>query len=237
MQTEDIFRDVTAILFDFGGTIEYPGEHLNERFERHLREHVSEVDVRLIDEFALETVRYLYSVPESKTMPYSEVLRFFVTSCAEKMGWGRETWVEDVIQAFIAESAAEVEKNKPVLRRIKEHYRIAVLSNNYGNTEGILRDYGIRDLFEAVYDSTVVGLRKPYVEFFQHGLNDLGWKAEETAYIGDRFERDVPGPKQLGMKTILVVGTLDKPSPDESMVDAKVSCLADLLNLLPRLKG
>ncbi len=226
-------ESVKALLFDFGGTIEYPGEHLNERLIRYLEPFHSGVDIGQIDVVALETVRYLYSIPESRTMSYAAVLQFFVFACLERLELPKAPWWDAIVERFLQESLEEVHRNSPVLKTLKKKYCMAVLSNNYGNTAGFLRDYGIDHLFEAVYDSTLVGLRKPYPEFFQHALNDLNWKAEETAYIGDRFDRDVETPKSLGMKTIWVVGKHSKPCPDPSLVDAQIACLADLLVVLP----
>lgn len=230
----DTFRLVNNLLFDFGGTIEYPGEHLNERLIKYLEPYGTGIVISQIDTVALETVRHLYSIPDSRTLSYAEVLRFFVFSCLERLGVPKSDWWDDVVSRFLSESQAEVHKNIPVLTTLKEKYRLAVLSNNYGNTEGILRDYGIDHFFEAIYDSTVVGLRKPYPEFFQYALDDLGWKAEETAYIGDRFDRDMEAPKLLGMKTIWVVGGTERSCPDERLVDARISCLADIVTRLPR---
>lgn len=236
MNSEKIDR-LQALLFDFGGTIEYPGLHLNERLELYMEPFVEKVSIEDIDRVALETVRYLYSIPESKTMPYQTVVDYFVRSCLTKLGYGNSPWVEEIVQRFHDDSNQEVQRNRPVLEKIREKYRIAVLSNNYGNTEGILSDFGILDLFEKVYDSTVVGLRKPYKEFFQHALEDLGWDAETTAYVGDRYDRDIEAPKELGMVTIWVMGNGEiKPCPNPGLVNLKIRNLSDLLDVLPKFR-
>jgi len=234
MTESNTLEGVNALLFDFGGTLEYPGLHLNQRLERALRKRVGDFDTDSMNAASLSTIRGLYDHPDSPKMSYPEILVTFVAATLGGMGY--DHLAKEIAQEMITDSAEEMARNKPVLESIRQHYRIAVLSNNYGNTEGFLRDYEVAHLFEKIYDSTLIGLRKPGKEIFQYALDGLGWKAEETAYVGDRWERDVHGPKSLGMKTIMVMGDIEKPGTEPTLLDARIRSLYELPKILTRMK-
>jgi putative hydrolase of the HAD superfamily len=92
-------------------------------------------------------------------------------------------------------------------------YRLAVISNADGRVESVLRQVGLRDPFEFVVDSALVGYEKPDPRIFEEGLRRLGLPAPETAYVGDLFPVDVVGARRVGMQALLLdpAGTLDLP--------------------------
>jgi len=84
---------------------------------------------------------------------------------------------------------------------LRGQYRLGVVSNfDYAPTvHRILADGGILGRFETVVVSDQVGWRKPRPVIFQRALTELGIKAEECLFIGDRPEIDVAGAKAMGM--------------------------------------
>jgi putative hydrolase of the HAD superfamily len=92
-------------------------------------------------------------------------------------------------------------------------YRLAVISNADGRVEAVLRQVGLRDPFEFVVDSALVGYEKPDPRIFEEGLRRLGLQGSETAYVGDLFPVDVVGARRVGMQALLLdpAGTLDLP--------------------------
>lgn len=62
----------------------------------------------------------------------------------------------------------------------------------------ILDDYGIRGYFRDVTLSSVTGYRKPDVNIFKVSLYQMRSKAENCAYVGDTYSRDIVGANRAG---------------------------------------
>ena len=62
----------------------------------------------------------------------------------------------------------------------------------------ILDDYGIRDYFRDVTLSSVTGYRKPDTNIFKVSLWQMRSKAENCAYVGDTYSRDILGAIRAG---------------------------------------
>ena len=79
---------------------------------------------------------------------------------------------------------------------------MAVISNSEGQVEEILQDLGLREYFEIVIDSFIVGVEKPDPRIFKIALERLGWDRSDTIYIGDIFYMDIWGANQAGLGAI-----------------------------------
>jgi HAD superfamily hydrolase (TIGR01549 family) len=97
---------------------------------------------------------------------------------------------------------------RAVLDRIRERFRIAVISNADGKIETILSRCGIAECFETVTDSGIVGFEKPRPEIFFAALKTMNTRAEESLYVGDVYSVDYVGATSAGMRALLfdVVG-------------------------------
>ena len=89
----------------------------------------------------------------------------------------------------------------PLLRRLAERYRLAVVSNfDYTPTAlDILQRAGVVELFGAVVISDAVGWRKPKREIFDAALGRLAVGPEDALFVGDRADIDVLGAQRVGM--------------------------------------
>jgi putative hydrolase of the HAD superfamily len=90
------------------------------------------------------------------------------------------------------------------LALLKHRYLLAVVTDAqsaYAVPE--LRSAGIAEYFEPIIVSGDYGYRKPDPRLFQAALEELQLRPDQAIFIGnDRF-RDIFGPQQIGMKTIL----------------------------------
>jgi len=82
--------------------------------------------------------------------------------------------------------------------------RLAVVSNSDGRAEEALAAAGIRDRFELVIDSQIVGVEKPDPRIFALTLEQLGLPAAAALYVGDVYEVDVIGARRAGLDVILL---------------------------------
>lgn len=62
----------------------------------------------------------------------------------------------------------------------------------------------VRDLFDVVMISEVMGLKKPSEELFRIAFEKLGMKAEDTVFVGDSAEDDMIPSGKLGCHCIMI---------------------------------
>ena len=108
--------------------------------------------------------------------------------------------------------------------------RLVVVSNSDGTVEDLLTDVGLREFFDAVVDSHIVGYEKPNPKIFLHALEVVGASAETTLHVGDLYEADVVGARAAGVHALLL-----DPYNDWSTVDCERA--VNLTELLRRLSG
>jgi putative hydrolase of the HAD superfamily len=81
---------------------------------------------------------------------------------------------------------------------------LGVVSNSEGRVEQALEAAGLREYFDVVVDSGVLGIEKPDPQIFQAALTALGVAAEEALYVGDLYEVDIVGARSAGMEAVLL---------------------------------
>ena len=94
-----------------------------------------------------------------------------------------------------------------LIKALKSKYRIYLLSNtNNIHIDAFKKQLGnakwedFCNLFDKMYLSHEVGLRKPNAEIFKHILTEQKLKAEEVFFIDDSPQH-IEGAKKLGIKT------------------------------------
>ena len=93
---------------------------------------------------------------------------------------------------------------RAALDRIRQNFRIAVISNADGGIERVLSRCGIADCFEAITDSGIVGIEKPRAEIFEAALQAMKAHAGESLYVGDVYSVDYIGARNAGMEAVLL---------------------------------
>lgn len=97
----------------------------------------------------------------------------------------------------------------PLLRKISGNYRIFLLSNTNAihipvfNAE-VNRQFGenvFHSLFEKIYFSYMVNMRKPDSEIFEFVLNENRLRPEETFFIDDS-KQHIEGAQKTGINTL-----------------------------------
>ena len=79
-------------------------------------------------------------------------------------------------------------------------YVLGVISNSVGTLAGQLESTGLRDNFQAIFDSALVGVEKPHPEIFQMALASAGVAAHEAIFVGDTNATDVGGAELAGWR-------------------------------------
>ena len=222
---------IRALLFDFGGTLDGNGIHWRDRTYRFLQEAYPEIDRETFDRVDRASVDRLIDSGNGPRLSLRETMDVIATGIYEGLGLdleGKDRYVD-----FFCEGAKEsLDRNRCWLATLRDQYRLGVISNNFGNTQGWCDDYNLSPLLDIVVDSTVVGVSKPEAGIFHTALTGLGVSSEEAIYTGDTYLDDVVGAKRAGMWAAWLVGEEDKECLDASLVDVQLTTLPELKRFL-----
>ena len=97
--------------------------------------------------------------------------------------------------------------------------RVAALTNNWLSEERADGTGALRDLFDAFFESSVLGLQKPDPRIYQHACRALAIEPDEAVFLDD-IGRNLKAARALGMATIKV------DTPDQALAE-----LASLLDI------
>jgi len=120
------------------------------------------------------------------------------------------------------------------LRRCRAHFRTACLTNNMplpADPDDPLtrqRDHlfePLRPLFEHVFESSLLGLRKPDPAFYRHACQSMSLAPQEVVFLDDLGVNLKPA-RELGMHTIKV------ESPPQALTELEAELGIPLLDCL-----
>lgn len=224
-----------TIIFDFGATLDTNGIHWFYVFKQeHLKYNSFLSDEQLRD-------AYIYG---EQTIAKQHLINSednFLQTLIVKVGLQYERLfqqgvilenmyhIQEVAQACYLFAKQNILYVKPMLEDLANDYRLAIVSNFYGNLESVLRDYGIRDLFEVVIESAVIGVSKPDKKLLLTCFQQMNIKPEQAIVVGDSYKKDISPAKQLGYKTIWLKGKSWKETPTFTPLADKT--ITDILEL------
>jgi HAD superfamily hydrolase (TIGR01549 family) len=216
-----------SLLFDYGGTLDSDGITFLDRFRAIYKEEGIEspgFDRAFYDaEDALPARHVLQGLDLEQTC------RLLVRDMLTVLAPGRMDRADAIAGRFAADCRRQFARLKPVLERLSRRYRLGIVSNFYGNLEGILVAEGLRPLFGVVADSGVVGVIKPEPAIFLHALRTLGSTPAECVMVGDSVKRDIAGAAGLGMRKALVCAADAPPAAGQDWTIRSVSELEAVL--------
>ncbi len=103
---------------------------------------------------------------------------------------------------FTEESLRQLAQSAALLSRLRERYRIGIVSNFYGNLRAVCDEVGLSPSITVAVDSTLVGCKKPDPRIFQAALDALGASPAEAVFVGDSLRRDMAGARAMGMRHV-----------------------------------
>ncbi len=110
---------------------------------------------------------------------------------------------------------------------------MAVVSNANGTVAALLQRLSLAAYFQAVVDSTVVGVEKPDPRIFEIALRRLGAAAATAVHVGDMYEIDVVGARRAGVRPVLLDAEGLYPEADCPRVPSLTDLCAHLLHSPP----
>lgn len=243
---------IKALIFDFGGTLDGNGIHWLERtykfIQRHhpeiTREQFDKADQATISEFAFDDIDAEWSYQEGSMLPVGAVASSEAAKCSlretvDAIGTGIFNRLElseklkiEYVDWFCQGVDNNLTDNLEWLKTLHGNYKLGVISNNFGNTQGWCDEYQLTPLLDVIIDSTAFGASKPDPSIFQAALTALNVEPSEAIYVGDSYNADMVGAKNVGMWTAWMVGNQQKECLNLSVVDVQLSHLHELTDFL-----
>ncbi|MCK5637766.1 MAG: YjjG family noncanonical pyrimidine nucleotidase [Flavobacteriaceae bacterium] len=91
-----------------------------------------------------------------------------------------------------------------VLNYLQNKYKMHIITNGFEEVQHRkLKNSNLLPFFDQIITSEKVGVKKPNPKIFQYALEASDAKSNESFMIGDNFEADIMGAKNIGMHTIL----------------------------------
>lgn len=227
---------VKGILFDYGGTLDTDGCHWGQKLWQSYRRVGVPVDESLFRDAYVHGERTLGS------RHIIEPSDDFFDLLAKKLhieldyirgrrpGFDPALYADALLDDLRREVTAVVERNRASLSLLRRRWPLVMVSNFYGNLPTVLRRFGLDGFFDTVVESAVVGVRKPDPAIFRLGVEAIGLEASEVLVIGDSYDKDIVPARQVGCRTVMMVGQPWKPAPLEAAdADWAVTSLDDFV--------
>ncbi|HEY4322423.1 MAG TPA: YjjG family noncanonical pyrimidine nucleotidase [Mucilaginibacter sp.] len=116
------------------------------------------------------------------------------------------------------------------LKYLSNKYILHLITNGFKETsEYKIGNTNIGGYFKHVIISEIVGVNKPDKAIFEHALDLVGAKKNESLMVGDSIEADVYGALNFGMDAIYF-NPFNAPKPDD--VPLQITHLKELIVLL-----
>ena len=227
---------ITALLFDFGGTIDGPA-HWLDRFLASYRVAGIEITRADLDPAFAHATRTGYGATRVVArFGITDLVRFLVGHQFEYLyrsgpEWlrerlraagasGRHRFVESVTNSFVRETNPGLAHSREVIGPLRSRFKLGIVSNFYGNLDRVLEEAKLARYFAAVVDSSRAGVFKPDPRIYEAALKKLQCTAESVAMIGDSLAKDCAPARKLGMRTVWLCA---EPRGDEDCDAADVT--------------
>ncbi|WP_075342578.1 YjjG family noncanonical pyrimidine nucleotidase [Tenacibaculum agarivorans] len=112
-----------------------------------------------------------------------------------------------------------------LLDYLKKKYTLHIITNGFKEVQyNKLKASKIMDYFNLIVTSESVGVKKPNPKIYEFALRNVKAKAENCVMIGDNFEADILGARNIGILPIFY-------NPERIKYDDKVKNVNNLLEI------
>jgi FMN phosphatase YigB (HAD superfamily) len=222
----------SAVLFDFGGTLDAEGLSWKERFHRLFEREGAAVEPARFDPvFYAADDALVGAIPESLTL--HDTVRRVADGVAGTLRPNDAALGSRVAARFLADARACFESNAPILERLARRYRLGIVSNFYGNLATVCDNAQVRQYFGVIVDSARVGISKPDPRIFMAAIDALGIEPGRAVMVGDSLARDMAGARAAGVAHIWLTPEPARQGRPCCPGDRVIPSLRDLEELLP----
>ncbi|NMB62231.1 MAG: HAD family phosphatase [Chloroflexi bacterium] len=182
--------DIKAVIFDMGGVfIRTPDLSARKKMAEKLGMNVQKLnDLFFKSPIAIEAEKGL--VTREKLLQYT----------LQQLGGSQPD-----VEAFVAEFFSRDEEDQELVqlvRSLKPHYKLALLSNAFEGTRQWMQErFTFLHLFEISIFSYEVGMRKPDEQIYRLVLDKLQVEPQQALFVDD-FKENIEGAQRLGIQTV-----------------------------------
>jgi putative hydrolase of the HAD superfamily len=229
----DLYK-TKGIIFDYGGTIDSNGVHWAEVIREAYEACGLPVSIEDFREAYVYGERTLGRNPLIQPdHTFRDVLHI---KCRLQLQWlqeagllhSREEASHELAEYGYACARRCIDAARPVLEELASRYRLALVSNFYGNIRTVLKDFRLDALFPSVIESAVVGIRKPDPAIFGLGVMALNLLPAAVAVIGDSYDKDIIPARKAGCQTVWLKNTGWTPCTGDETADAVIRDFREL---------
>ncbi len=174
--------DIENIIFDFGGTLDGNGIHWRDRFFYLIKKQIPALtweqfeyaDHRSIADFVADERTKSRTLRQSAETILSGINHYLPIGIID---------LALTTEQFCQPAEEFLKRNRDFLEKLASSYRLGVISNNFGNTQGWCDEYELTPLLDTVIDSTVVGIEKPDPKIFYLALDEMGISSKNSVYV------------------------------------------------------
>ena len=221
----------TAVLFDFGGTLDAPAVTWKERMRDLFRAEGMVICAERFDPaFHRADDAMVGSIP--RTLPFDATVRRLVRAVATALGVDDAALTERITERFVVDAVTNLHARRPLLARLATRYGLGIVSNFYGNLDTVCAETGLGSFFSVIVDSAAVGASKPDPRIFRHALDTLGVEPSDATFVGDSMPRDMAGARGIAMPHIWLIGQAVREATPCCPRDPVIRSLDELEGLL-----
>ena len=230
---------IKAVFFDFYQTLGVWGESLRPRVEKIAVRYACEIEWERYD-----TARGNLYADASGSDPVThdilktmqqiiESYRGFLAALGVQDYLDQMTWelLQSEHSLFAANAATLYDDTVPTLAYLRDAgFKLAIVSNWDTPLDPLTERLGIADYFDTITASHDERVRsaKPDPHIFNYTLAAVGVSAEEAVHVGDTYEADIIGAKNVGIRPILI----DRDGTQTGRWDETIQSLSELPKLL-----
>jgi HAD superfamily hydrolase (TIGR01509 family) len=203
-------KTAKALVFDFGGTLDVDGVHWYDLWKEVYFSAGLKIDEKTFEEayyYAEETLNKSNALDvDYKSLLLLKVdlqLKFIYSRKFDTVPLLKSV-AQKIADFCYSEVLKGAKKSLKVLNLLNHSYKIAVVSNFYGNLNVILKELQLFDFFDITIDSKIENIRKPNPQIYLLAAKRLGLNPEDCIFIGDSYTQDIVPSKEQGFGTIMI---------------------------------
>ena len=245
---------IKAVMFDMGGTLEdlYSDERNDKATAHSLYEILKRHDIDV--PYEAEPLWDIVGAGIQAYKKHSELTLIELKPEEIWCDWGfKDVPVDREKLAEISEEIAHMWETTFYDRRLREHaaemlkalkedlnMHVSVVSNTGSLFQvfSTLKNYGVRQYFDEITLSSIVGYRKPHPNIFRIACAQAGLDPSECAFVGDTLSRDVVGPRKMGFGRVFKINSFLTPQKDIGKFsvepDYQITDIYDVYTLLKK---
>ena len=245
---------IKAVMFDMGGTLEdlYSDERNDKATAHALYEILKRHDIDV--PYEAEPLWDIVGAGIQAYKKHSELTLIELKPEEIWCDWGfKDVPVDREKLAEISEEIAHMWETTFYDRRLREHaaemlkalkedlnMHVSVVSNTGSLFQvfSTLKNYGVRQYFDEITLSSIVGYRKPHPNIFRIACAQAGLDPSEGAFVGDTLSRDVVGPRKMGFGRVFKINSFLTPQKDIGKFsvepDYQITDIYDVYTLLKK---